>query len=131
MWNYSYRIFKNQTIIKSFRSLAVLVRRPPHPSPAKNVLFPSNVHQRRQFSLNRICLSKYHEMEKNLQYRRDPVIATLNSAEFKSTLTPNVLLLHQMFTKYGYELRIAGGAVRLVDMPFRQFCKVMIFMTGK
>lgn len=44
--------------------------------------------------------------------RADPVIMTLDSAEFKSILTPEVKILQNLFKKKNYELRIAGGAVR-------------------
>lgn len=60
--------------------------------------------------------SKYHEMEKNLKYRENPVITTLDTPEFHSIFTPNLKSLHQLFEKYDYEIRIAGGAVRLVKL---------------
>jgi len=36
----------------------------------------------------------------------------LDSPEFHALLTPDLKILSSMFSKYGYELRIAGGAVR-------------------
>ena len=36
----------------------------------------------------------------------------LESAKFESILTPELNTLSQLFIKHGYELRIAGGAVR-------------------
>ena len=36
----------------------------------------------------------------------------LDTPEFKSLFTPELETLIKLFTKYGYELRIAGGAVR-------------------
>ena len=36
----------------------------------------------------------------------------LNTPEFKSLLTPELLELKQVFDKNNYELKIAGGAVR-------------------
>lgn len=36
----------------------------------------------------------------------------LDSPEFHSVFTPEMRVLVDMFTKYGHELRIAGGAVR-------------------
>lgn len=36
----------------------------------------------------------------------------LDTAEFRSLLTPELLTLSELFTKHGHEIRIAGGAVR-------------------
>ena len=36
----------------------------------------------------------------------------LNTAEFHQLFTPELKQLSSLFEKYGYELRIAGGAVR-------------------
>ena len=36
----------------------------------------------------------------------------LESAKFQAVLTPELGTLSNLFTKHGYELRIAGGAVR-------------------
>lgn len=60
------------------------------------------------------CKSIYHEMEKDLKFRQNPVITTLDTPEFQSIFSPNLNFLHQLFQKYNYEIRIAGGAVRLV-----------------
>ena len=35
-----------------------------------------------------------------------------DSHPFKELFTSNLITLSHLFTKYGYELRIAGGAVR-------------------
>lgn len=56
---------------------------------------------------------KYREMEANLKWRTDPIITTLDTPQFKSILRKNILDLVALFQKYGYEIRIAGGAVRL------------------
>lgn len=56
--------------------------------------------------------SKYKEMEKDLKYREDPVIMTLDTPLFKSIFTENLLKLHDIFQRHNYEIRIAGGAVR-------------------
>lgn len=56
--------------------------------------------------------SKYKEMEKNLKYREDPVIMTLDTPQFKSIFTENLIKLHDIFERHNYEIRIAGGAVR-------------------
>lgn len=56
--------------------------------------------------------SKYKEMEKDLKYREDPVIMRLDTPQFKSIFTDNLLKLHEIFQRYNYEIRIAGGAVR-------------------
>lgn len=58
---------------------------------------------------------KYKEMEANLKWRTDPVITTLDTPQFKSILRKNILDLVALFLKYNYEIRIAGGAVRLVN----------------
>ncbi|KAF2895811.1 hypothetical protein ILUMI_10377 [Ignelater luminosus] len=44
--------------------------------------------------------------------RQNPVIMKLDSPEFKSIFTEELLSLVSVFKKYGYELRVAGGAVR-------------------
>jgi len=36
----------------------------------------------------------------------------LTTPEFTAILTPELLTLSSLFSKHGYELRIAGGAVR-------------------
>lgn len=56
--------------------------------------------------------SKYKQMEANLKWRADPVIATLDTPQFKSILRKNILDLVALFQKHNYEIRIAGGAVR-------------------
>lgn len=48
--------------------------------------------------------------------RTNPVIVKLNSPEFHSLFTPELLTLANLFKKYNYELRIAGGAVRDILM---------------
>lgn len=44
--------------------------------------------------------------------RQQPVIMKLDSAEFKSIFTEELNTLASIFNEYGYEIRIAGGAVR-------------------
>lgn len=48
--------------------------------------------------------------------RDNPVIMKLNSPEFHSVFTPELQTLENLFKKYNYELRIAGGAVRDILM---------------
>ncbi|XP_020298480.1 CCA tRNA nucleotidyltransferase 1, mitochondrial isoform X2 [Pseudomyrmex gracilis] len=48
--------------------------------------------------------------------RTNPIIVKLNSPEFRSIFTPELLTLANLFKKYNYELRIAGGAVRDILM---------------
>lgn len=48
--------------------------------------------------------------------RADPVIKKLDSPEFRSVFTPELQTLVNLFKKYNYELRIAGGAVRDILM---------------
>ncbi|KAJ8925634.1 hypothetical protein NQ315_009479 [Exocentrus adspersus] len=44
--------------------------------------------------------------------RENPVIMKLETPEFKSIFTEELLTLVSLFKKYGYEIRVAGGAVR-------------------
>ncbi|XP_017785229.1 PREDICTED: CCA tRNA nucleotidyltransferase 1, mitochondrial isoform X2 [Nicrophorus vespilloides] len=46
------------------------------------------------------------------KYRKDPVIKVLNTTEFTSIFTEELNSLSSIFKQYGYEIRIAGGAVR-------------------
>lgn len=48
----------------------------------------------------------------------------LNTPEFESLFTPELRTLESIFKKYGYEIRIAGGAVRYV--PF--FCVIVLLL---
>lgn len=51
-------------------------------------------------------------MDKELSPRADPIVKKINSNEFNSIFTENLNYLINLFDKYKYELRIAGGAVR-------------------
>lgn len=53
-------------------------------------------------------------MDVNLKSRENPVVLKLDSPEFKSIFSQEVDDLKKLFDKYGFEIRIAGGAVRLV-----------------
>lgn len=44
--------------------------------------------------------------------RKEPIIQKLNSPEFNSLFTDELNTLATIFSKYGHEIRIAGGAVR-------------------
>ncbi|KAL0106527.1 hypothetical protein PUN28_016314 [Cardiocondyla obscurior] len=48
--------------------------------------------------------------------RIDPVVMKLDSPEFHSIFTPELKVLSDLFNKYNYKLRIAGGAVRDILM---------------
>lgn len=48
--------------------------------------------------------------------RIDPVIMKLDCPEFHSIFTPELQTLADLFKRYNYELRIAGGAVRDILM---------------
>lgn len=48
--------------------------------------------------------------------RIDPVVMELDCPEFHSVFTPELQTLANLFKKYNYELRIAGGAVRDILM---------------
>lgn len=54
-----------------------------------------------------------------LSSRADPVVTKLDSPEFRSVFTPELQALADLFKKYNYELRIAGGAVRDILMGKR------------
>lgn len=71
--------------------------------------------------------SKYHEMEKNLKYREDPVIMTLDTPQFKSLLTANRMKLYDLFQKHNYEIRFCGGVVRYEISQFPQNIALLIF----
>lgn len=49
---------------------------------------------------------------KHVVRRYSPFIMKLESPEFKALFTPELTSLVSLFKEYGYELRIAGGAVR-------------------
>lgn len=51
-------------------------------------------------------------MDKELSPRTDPIVKKISSNEFQSVFTDNLKSLINLFDKYKYELRIAGGAVR-------------------
>lgn len=44
--------------------------------------------------------------------RENPVIMQLDTPEFKSMFTKELVTLVSLFKEYGYEIRVAGGAVR-------------------
>lgn len=44
--------------------------------------------------------------------RPNPIIMKLDTPEFNSIFTNELKKLSSLFDKYGYEIRIAGGAVR-------------------
>lgn len=56
------------------------------------------------------------KMTDQLLARSDPVIMKLDCPEFRSVFTPELETLANLFQKYNYELRIAGGAVRDILM---------------
>lgn len=65
-----------------------------------------------------------------LKCREDPVVTKLNTPEFKALFTTEVQDLQKLFEKYNYEIRIAGGAVRLVEFFFACFicAKYLIYI---
>ncbi|XP_013184983.2 CCA tRNA nucleotidyltransferase 1, mitochondrial isoform X2 [Amyelois transitella] len=48
----------------------------------------------------------------DLKSRENPIVTKLDTPEFRSIFTPEVLKLKQLFDQYQHEIRIAGGAVR-------------------
>lgn len=61
---------------------------------------------------DREALRIVKRMDPNVKVREDPVVAKLDSPEFKSIFTKELQRLVDTFDKYNYEVRIAGGAVR-------------------
>jgi tRNA nucleotidyltransferase (CCA-adding enzyme) len=55
-------------------------------------------------------------IDENLKIRQDPVVIKLNNSLFHSIFTPDLNTLVELFKKYNYEIRIAGGAVRDILM---------------
>lgn len=51
-------------------------------------------------------------MDPNVKYRENPIVTKLENDLFKSIFTPELNYLVEIFNKYNYEVRIAGGAVR-------------------
>lgn len=67
------------------------------------------------------------KMDQELKCRQNPVVLKLDSAEFKNIFTPEVTELKNLFDKYKYEIRVAGGAVR--DLLMGQAPKDLDFAT--
>lgn len=55
-------------------------------------------------------------MDKNLKFRENPIVLKLENDLFKSIFTDDLNRLLEIFSKYNYEIRIAGGAVRDILM---------------
>lgn len=72
------------------------------------------ISSRRCSTLSNIEFTKRQEMsmDKELRHSPNPVIKKISSNELNSILTDNLNALINLFKKYNYELRIAGGAVR-------------------
>ncbi|KAJ8714078.1 hypothetical protein PYW08_007698 [Mythimna loreyi] len=85
---------------------------------------PKRVYTTSNTTLTRRVRSK---MDQELKCRENPVVLKLESAEFKSIFTPEVTDLKNLFDKYNYEIRIAGGAVR--DLLMGQSPKDLDFAT--
>lgn len=85
---------------------------------------PFNVSPRRYFTdmflfIQRCCSfaqKRINKMECSVKSRDDPVIMKLDSKEFKSIFNDEVCTLKALFEKYGYEIRLAGGPVRFVEI---------------
>lgn len=60
-------------------------------------------------------VDKLRIMDPTLKIRSDPVVVKLDSPQFKSIFTRNLKALVELFGKYNYEIRVAGGAVRWVE----------------
>ncbi|VVC91553.1 unnamed protein product [Leptidea sinapis] len=80
---------------------------------------------KRLFQLDYLFIHKLHyskgvvhkrvrsKMDLNLKCRDDPVVLKLDTPEFRNIFTQEVMDLKKIFDKYNFEIRIAGGAVRL------------------
>ncbi|XP_070505580.1 CCA tRNA nucleotidyltransferase 1, mitochondrial isoform X2 [Chironomus tepperi] len=51
-------------------------------------------------------------MDPDVKYRENPVVKKMDNDLFRSIFTPELKYLIEIFSKYNYEVRIAGGAVR-------------------
>lgn len=61
-------------------------------------------------------VAKLRVMDPTIKIRNDPVVIKLDSPQFKSIFSRNLKTLVELFQKYNYEIRIAGGAVRWVHV---------------
>lgn len=59
------------------------------------------------------------QLGKPPRMREDPAFTKVDSEEFHSIFTPELEALVDLFKKYNYELRIAGGAVRDILMKIK------------
>lgn len=55
-------------------------------------------------------------MQSNVKIRENPVVTKLDDPLFKSIFTDEMNDLMKLFSKYNFEIRIAGGAVRDILM---------------
>lgn len=55
-----------------------------------------------------------HSMHNDLKYRQDPVILKVDEEKLNLIYNEKVKRLQNIFQKYNFELRFAGGVVRLV-----------------
>lgn len=55
-------------------------------------------------------------MEASAIARPDPVVLTIDTPEFRSIFTKELEDLVDLFKKYNYEIRVAGGAVRYEEI---------------
>lgn len=51
-------------------------------------------------------------IRKHIPHRSDPIVTKLDSTEFRSIFNESLDELIALFKRNGYEIRIAGGAVR-------------------
>ncbi|KAG5677811.1 hypothetical protein PVAND_007538 [Polypedilum vanderplanki] len=59
-------------------------------------------------------------MDPNIKYRKEPFVHHLKDKEvFKSIFTPELNTLLEIFKKYNYEIRLAGGPVRDLILDIR------------
>ncbi|EZA62403.1 hypothetical protein DMN91_010686 [Ooceraea biroi] len=80
-------------------------------------LFRHEITATGRFNVTRAAHDTWRKLKMtDVPSRADPVIMKLDSPEFRSVFTPELQTVAELFKKYDYELRIAGGAVRDILM---------------
>lgn len=83
---------------------------------AKSISTTSHTFNNIQFTDFSESIKNLRAMNPDIKIRDDPVVAKLDTSVFKSIFTKNLVDLVDIFKKYNYEIRIAGGAVRYVQI---------------
>lgn len=75
-------------------------------------IFNKKRHFQKSFAKLLSSNNPVRRMDPDVKYRDNPVVTKLDNDLFKSIFTPELEYLVEIFSKYKYEVRIAGGAVR-------------------